>query len=318
MSDQKLHEIVNQVIEISRELGRTPLRLEIESRGVSRHFVGLYGYEKILSLAGLNPMDHGPARKVRKNITNAIFERDVYQVIEQKIPLNFKSPKIKKKILIAGDVHFCWQHDDTVEAFHQYNLETQPDYIVQMGDLYDLYSYSKFPRSQNIYSPAEEERLSREGAEKFFSRLKQDNPKAVIYNLMGNHDIRPVRRALESLPQMEHIVEKHLEELMTFDGVNLVKNHRDILMIEGIGFHHGYLGKLGDHRDAGMINMVVGHTHRGGVSYRRIRNETLWELNAGFMGDPEAKVMSYTPSKIQNYTLGFAEIDQHGPRFIHT
>lgn len=315
---QDIQELVNRVIEISRELNRTPLRHELISMGIKRWTIEKHGYDKVLSLAGLPPlsrMDYKPIKKDRP--TNQIFEHDILLHLEQHEQKPFISEKVKSKILVAGDVHFCWEHKQTVEAFLQFNKEIKPDYIVQVGDLYDMYAHSKFPRSQNLYTPKEEERLSREGAEKFFKQLQKDNPKAVIYNMFGNHDIRPVKRTIESMPQMEHFVEKYMEELMTFEGVNLIKDHREILTIEGVGFHHGYFGKLGDHRDAGLMNMVVGHTHRGGVSYRRIRNETLWELNAGFMGDPESKVMSYTASKIQNYTLGFGYIDPYGPRFIH-
>lgn len=315
---KELSEIVQKTKELFHELGRTPLRLELESHGVSKHFLARYGYNDILKLAGLEPLNKSEMMAARKpKINNDIFLKDIRMVVDERIPIDFKSPKTKSKILVAGDVHFCWEHKPTIERFYEFNREIQPEYIIQVGDLYDMYSFSKFPRSQNLYTPREEEKLSREGAEKFFAQIIKDNPKARVYNMFGNHDIRPVKRSLESMPTMEHFVEKYLEDLMTFKGVSLVKDHREILKIDGIGFHHGYLGKLGDHRDSGLINMVVGHTHRGGVSYRRIREETLWELNAGFMGDPESKVMSYTSSKLQNYTLGFGYIDEHGPRFIH-
>jgi predicted phosphodiesterase len=230
----------------------------------------------------------------------------------------FSSPQIDTTILIAGDIHFPWANLATLERFHAFNREHRPAYVVQVGDLMDMYSYSKFPRSQNIYTPKEEERLARDGAESFFSRIRKDNPECKVYNLRGNHEQRMVKRTLESAPQMEHFVEKYLDDLMTFEGVEQVSDPRDILKISGVGFHDGYLGKLGDHRDAALMNMVVGHTHRGGVSYRRIRESVLWELNAGFMGDPESKALSYTSSKIQNYTLGFGYVDKYGPRFIHT
>lgn len=154
-------------------------------------------------------------------------------------------------------------------------------------------------------------------AEKFFSRLHEDNPRAIKYNMLGNHDIRQLKRTIELLPQLENIVERHMIDLMTFPNWNLIKDHREPLELEGILFHHGYLGQIGAHRDSALRNFVVGHSHRGSVSYRRIRNETLWELNAGFIGDVDSKVMSYTPSKVQNYTLGFGFIDEYGPRFIH-
>ena len=154
-------------------------------------------------------------------------------------------------------------------------------------------------------------------AEEFFSRLRKDNPTARFYNLLGNHDVRPMKRALESMPSMEHWIEKYLKDLMTFEGVQFIDDYREVMDIQGVGFHHGFRTNIGEHRDNYLRNMVVGHTHRGGVSYRRIGDQTLWELNAGFMGDPDSKVMSYTPTKCENYTLGFGYIDKLGPRFIH-
>ena len=71
--------------------------------------------------------------------------------------------------------------------------------MVQVGDLYDLYAYSKFPRSQNIYTPAEEERLSRQAAEKFFSDIIRDNKKANVFNMLGNHDLRIIKRTIKKI-----------------------------------------------------------------------------------------------------------------------
>ena len=310
-----IHEAITLIKKFQFEHNRTPTWDEALSIGITGYLLRKSGgINKLITMAGLEP--ERKSRVITK-ITNDIFRKDIDSHLDEYSSAPFNSDKVKSKILIAGDTHFCWDHGHTLEAFYAFNKEVQPDYVVQVGDLYDMYAHSKFPRSQNIYTPKDEERLSREAAERFFTRISKDNPKAIIYNMFGNHDIRPAKRTIESMPQMEHFVERYLEELMTFEGVNLVKDHREILTIEGVGFHHGYLGKLGDHRDAALQNMVVGHTHRGGVSYRRVRNETLWELNAGFMGDPEAKVMSYTASKIQNYTLGFGYIDKYGPRFIH-
>jgi hypothetical protein len=86
--------------------------------------------------------------------------------------------------------------------------------------------------------------------------------------------------------------------------------------IEDIAFHHGYRSQLGSHRDYMHMNFVGGHTHRGGVVFRNIKNETLWELNCGLAGDPTSKGLSYTSQKMNDWTLGFGAIDEYGPRFI--
>ena len=79
---------------------------------------------------------------------------------------------------------------------------------------------------------------------------------------------------------------------------------------------HGYKSQIGQHRDALMYNVVAGHLHRGGVAFRSIRGRTLWELNCGLAGDPESKGLSYTPSRITDWTLGWGFLDLYGPRFI--
>lgn len=308
-----LKQYANECEGSPRKIDFLPWAKERDSRVTSRS-IEKFGFINLLNMAGI---DHSPKSNKMPKITNEIFIKDIRNTVETYQSTQKRTNEIKSKILIAGDIHFPFEHKESLEIFYQFNREFKPDYIVQVGDLYDMYAHSKFPRSQNIYKPKEEEELAREGAETFFNQLIKDNPKAKIYNLYGNHDIRPVKRTLEQLPTHEHIVEKHLRELMTFNGVTLIDDHRDLLVIEGILFHHGYLGKLGDHRDHALQNFVAGHSHRGGVSYRKIKDQILWELNAGFMGDPDSKVMGYTSSKVQNYTLGFGFIDKFGPRFIH-
>jgi hypothetical protein len=65
-----------------------------------------------------------------------------------------------------------------------------------------------------------------------------------------------------------------------------------------------------------LMSCAVGHSHVGGVAYRSIQGKVLFELNAGLLGDPEAKGLSYTPQKLTRWTLGWGFIDQLGPRFI--
>lgn len=305
--------VVRKTQEIAQEIGHTPLRVELESMGVSRWAVQTHGYVNIIAAAGLEP---NPKTTTIRRPTNDIFRQDIRDVVEQHVPREMQQHSIKSKILVGGDIHFPFQHKPTIERFHEFNREFMPDYVIQMGDLYDMYAHSRFPKSQNIYKPEEEEILAREGAEDFWGQVCKDNPNAKKYQIMGNHDERPVKQTLSLQPTMEHVVKRHLKKLMTFDGVELIFDYREVLKIDGVGFHHGYLSQLGAHRDSFLENMVVAHTHKGGVSTRRIRNQVLFELNVGFMGDPESKAMSYTPTKQENYTLGFGYIDRFGPRFI--
>lgn len=312
--EQKIEEAVRITQELAQELKRTPLKLEL-MRVINRYTIDTYvgGYDKLLSLAGLT-INYEAQHEPRLAPTNEMFRRELPELVNKEILSH--APTMRG--LIGGDMHLPWVHKPTLERFHAFNKDMQPDYVLQIGDLFDMYSHARFPKSQNLYTPKDEEYRAKAMAVEFWQRIHQDNPKAERIQLLGNHDIRPVKQTLTHLPSIEHFVEAYMENLFKFEGVKTINDHREIFRLDGIAFHHGYLGKIGDHRDAVIQNMVVGHTHLGGVSYRGIYGGTIWELNAGLMGDPSSKVMSYTPTKENKWTLGFGYIDEFGPRFIAT
>jgi hypothetical protein len=118
-------------------------------------------------------------------------------------------------------------------------------------------------------------------------------------------------------PSGEDWIERMLTEMMSFPGVETLPNYRDELMLPGdVMVHHGYRSRLGDHRNYTLHNFVCGHTHVGGVVYRQLRGQVLWELNAGLIGDQNSKGLSYTSQRATGWTPGWGWLDQYGPRFI--
>jgi predicted phosphodiesterase len=311
------HELVAALKQLASELERTPTQNEFLARfgGASRIKTVFGSYSVLVQAAGLEINKPGAKSKLFK-LTNEIFLRPLPEVLEEYSPHNPLTSFAFQSVLVIPDIHYPFHCKRVEDAIFKKAQRCQPKYIVQVGDLYDLYAHSKFPRSLNLYSPVEEEAMAREGAENMWKTLRAASPNSKCIQIKGNHDIRPVRRTLEKQPEVEHIVSAHLDKLMTFEGVELVKDYREEYVIDGVMYHHGYRTKLGDHRDYVLRNMVVGHTHKGGVVYRRIRDEVIWELNAGFAGDPHAKVFGYMPQKTCDYTPGFGYIDEEGPRFI--
>ncbi len=133
---------------------------------------------------------------------------------------------------------------------------------------------------------------------------------------MGNHDVRPLKRIMEAYPEAEDWVTEMMKKAFSFDGVETVMDQRQEFKIGNILIFHGYRSKLGEHRDYTHSNTINGHTHRGGVVFRNIGGQCLWELNSGLAGDPESKGLSYTSQKITDWTPGFGAVDKLGPRFI--
>lgn len=217
--------------------------------------------------------------------------------------------------VFLGDLHAPFQHVGAVNFAIEVIRELKPKRVVQMGDLYDLYSWSKYPRSHNLFTPKDELTQAKAAALDLWQRVQGASPGVECIQILGNHDLRPYKATLESNPALELLI--NLEPHYQFPGVTLMADHREELNLGGVFALHGYRTKLGDHRDFMNACAVVGHTHRGGTSFRGIwGGHQIWELNAGVLGDPQAKGLSYTPQRHTQSTLGLGYVDRFGPRFI--
>lgn len=308
MSDA--HDLICKLKDVSLELGRTPTRNEFVKH-VPRSKIDVHfgSYATLIQAAGLKP-------NREEKVDNRIFAKDIKSVISEH---KEKEPPQRIKYeptLIIGDTHFPFASQRVLDSIYSFAEKHKPVRIIQVGDLYDLYAHSKFPRSQNIYGPQQEEELAIEKAAEMWKTLKAISPKARCVQLKGNHDVRPVKRVLESLPSLEHVVERHLNSIMTFQGVDLITDHREEFIFDDIAVIHGHYSKLGQHRDYTLMNTIHGHTHKLGIVYRKVQGRVIWELDAGFVGDYESKVFSYTPQKMTSDTQGFGWVDEYGPRAI--
>ncbi len=162
-------------------------------------------------------------------------------------------------------------------------------------------------------TPIQEIKAGTKGAEEMWAEIRAAAGRGVeCFQLMGNHDSRLAKRIAEAMPEFEGLP----RGLWDFHGVTTMDSERDELIIENVLYMHGYR-KFGDHVKYNLMSTVCGHSHTGGVIYHPIKGRTLFELNAGYLGNPQSAAMSYTrQSKISKWTLGLGVIDQYGPRFI--
>ncbi len=308
------HDLLVAIKNLAIDLGRTPTRAEFEAsvRGGKYQLEKNFGtFAALIHAAGLDPED-----RKRPRLTNEIFKRDISEVLESYEPREIVKPPHYTPTVVIGDTHFPFVDQRVLDSIYEFIGKYKPGRVIQIGDLFDMYAHSKFPKSMNIYTPNQEEDLGVAGAKTMWQTIRSLVPKADCVQLKGNHDVRPVKRTLETNPASERATEFYLNHIMSFEGVNTIQDSRQEYIVEGIMFHHGYKSKLGDHMGHNLMNFACGHSHKGGVIYRRIRGQTIWELNAGLCGDPESKVQSYTAQKNHDCTVGFGFIDEYGPRFI--
>lgn len=306
------HRLIAELKEIASELGHPPTRDEYRKHTKigEKAYRGMFGgFTPFLMAAGLKTY-------AEQKDKNAAFIAPIGSI---KFNTGTRKPLLgigNKKILVIGDTHFPWVHKGALEAVYTL-IRANPDItdVIQVGDLYDMYSWAKFPRSHMLYTPKAEIELGRQMAEEMWNKLHEILPKARRYQIVGNHDIRPMKKVLELFPEMEIFVE--FGKWYQFDGVHTVMDPREWLVIHGIYFTHGHLSGLGAHAKRESQSVVCGHTHTGGVWYQKLSDDRIiFELNAGYLGDPESRPLSYTVKKTVTWTLGVGLIDQWGPRFI--
>lgn len=218
----------------------------------------------------------------------------------------------RRRILGIGDVHLPYHSQKTLDKIYRLAEKLEPTDVVQVGDLADQISFSRYPKVVKM-DPEKELELARTAAEEMWAHFKGVN----CYQLMGNHDDRIFKKAVAHVPELASLVGKSLREFYTFPGVTTIHDSRDELIIDDIVFQHGHRSKLGDHAKYNRRCTVVGHSHTGGVVFFPEREGILWELNCGFVADITSPAFGYhAQKKHHTTTLGVGWIDDLGPRFI--
>lgn len=164
--------------------------------------------------------------------------------------------------------------------------------------------------------PQEEVKQARKYASDMWATIRKLQPRAKLYQLLGNHDVRLLKRAEEKFPEAQDLVKGSLLDLYRFPHVKTITDPRDELVIGGIVFIHGYLGKPLAHVKWNHKSVVHGHNHRASIIFTPIKGKLLWELDAGFLADIRHEPLGYHPQRTTNWVLGHAEIINGVPRFI--
>lgn len=307
------HALVQKLKELAVSLGRTPTRDELrkEIKNGSNLITEFGGFSSLVQASGLEQFSKGSKKRVNEAY-NSFISRKVEEletrVFEPRFPIFGPYPRI----VAIGDIHAPWMCETTMMLIYQFIEMVKPEYIVVMGDFYDFFSQSKFPK-QIMITPQDEVNTARSMLEKVFQSLKRVAPQAKIYNILGNHDLRPSKRLIESAPELIPFFD--FDSFFKFPESELFKSARDPLVISGIAFHHGFMKQYSHMVKFGMPT-VCGHTHNGGLHYEKVHGKWLWELNAGFVGDPSKPCFNYTAVKELNWTRGVGYISEWGPHFI--
>lgn len=311
--------MVSALKELTSSSGEVPKRSEyINETGFTEWDIKskFKNYQMLLEAGGLGREYAKEQRRHRKNQLKTIFDKDIGQHLEEHEQVETRKEYNLgfKKLIGVGDLHLPFVDKKKLKLAIELIGDEKPDVIVQCGDLYDMFGQSRFPASLNVYTPKDEMNLARKMANDFWTKAQKASTKAKCFQILGNHCIRPLKRLLEKAPELEIFFS--IEPYFKFDGVTSVLDPREELYIDDVCIIHGYFGKLGDHMRYNVMNVICGHTHKGGTVFKRYKDKVFWELNCGFLADERSKGLGYTQQKQTAWTHGVGMVDSKGPRFI--
>lgn len=311
IKDQKFHELVHQVKELAIELGKTPTQIDIEKHlGITRAELRTMcgGLTPLLEACGMKPT-------AGRKIDNTIFHKDIELHLVDYAPKEKIAyhPVKYTKTVILGDIHAPFT-SAKLQKVIEFIRQFKPARVIQVGDLYDMLSHGKFPRSMNVYTPLQEMSEGRKIVERMWKEIQKASPGVECHQILGNHDSRPMKRILEAYPEAELFID--FSRWFTFEGVTTHFDTRQELILDGIAYIHGYRSKLGEHMEFMRRPVICGHSHRAGLFLKNFGDATLFEMNVGYLGDPESKALSYTAQRHTHWTHAFGVIDENGPRII--
>lgn len=228
------------------------------------------------------------------------------------------------KILVIPDLHFPWTLMSGLDVAFEWAKENQPDIVIQIGDAFDQYTWSRFPRELDVMLPASELQQARELYTAMWGTFKYLCPGAELIQMLGNHDTRIIKQAANRYPEIVTVL-NHLgfyKSMYGAEGVQLIVNPREILYRESggkrIGFHHGdFMRTMVPGKRAQFLgeSIVFGHTHRqwlvplpsGGGSF---------EMCAGTLSDSAAVPLQYTAISSPWQVEGFGYIIDGAPGLV--
>jgi len=228
--------------------------------------------------------------------------------------------KKAKTVVILGDAHLPYGDEKVVRGAIEVISQIKPYYVIQIGDLYDFYFHSRYPKKLLNITPTQEYEKGRFQAEELWERVLKASPKSKCIQVKGNHDDRPYKRIMDSHPEIMLFAGPEMKRMFEFKGVETIHDSTEELELSTtqgkVLFHHGHRSRLGDHLTYNQISTVVGHSHTGGVVFKQYSDGIKFELNCGYSGDPYQGPLKYGSQQKKYWTHGCGVIDELGPRFV--
>lgn len=211
------------------------------------------------------------------------------------------------KTICLPDLHFPFWDKKRLEEVSKFNKHYKADIVVQQGDLFDLYTLSRFLKDLRGPKQHEEVQACREPLRWLYRQFPQ------MRRLLGNHEERLAKYALEH--GLDKVWLRELDDVM---GVPIAwEKPVDVFIIDGVRYTHGHLSKAPAHIDFYNESVVIGHLHSElGITYKARNEKSLFSLCVGVIADKDAIAFRYSQKELNRWTQGFGGVDNGKPWVI--
>lgn len=219
-----------------------------------------------------------------------------------------------KSILVLPDIHLPWPDWEGLEMARKWKEKHKPDLVIQLGDLFDQKTWSRWPSDPDDLSPSQEW----DAAVDCVKEIHRMFPKMDI--LRGNHDLRYMARAAESKLPKKMI--KVVQEMFPYKGWNWHLDPRKKLIVDSprgkILFVHGDEDGGTPLQKAVRVGMNVcqGHTHRMSIQASEVMGKFVWGFEVGHLMNTASKAADYAARSSNAHASGFGVIKHGCPYFI--
>lgn len=196
-----------------------------------------------------------------------------------------------KPVGVIGDLHCPFIHPNYFrfcnDTFKSFNVGRK----VSIGDLFDHYSYSRFPKKPLAMNARQEMKMAKSQIEPFCREFSE------MDIVLGNHDTRYIDRA-EEFGIDEELIREFKDIYDLPKGWRVYDEYENFLTINDVLYIHGsaYNGKDGAKQAAinEQMSVVMGHGHAfAGVFPIANKRKLMFGMNVGCGIDVGAYAFAY-------------------------
>lgn len=219
------------------------------------------------------------------------------------------------------DTHLPFAKEERINEVLKFVKDFKPTHVVQLGDLYDNYSFSSYVKSVDFVTPEKEIREARKMAIDLWDKINKLSPKSEKYQLWGNHDQRIIRRLYEKAPEFASLFKDPVQSLYHFNNVtdvgpygselkirirtDDVQEYQDIYLLHGV-----YVGPK-SHMTRYGDSVIRAHSHKASINYQGYcSGKKVFELDAGCVVDKDKLAFKYAKTFDPGWVPGFGYVEK--------